>query len=210
MGVKGTTMSKNFFDAKAKEWDGNSRRVERAQAVAKDMARALPDKSLIKALEVGCGTGLLGFNLISLFRHITFSDISAEMLVEVECKLKEGESRKGTTLNFDFTQGRYEGLYDCIFSLHQFHHIEDIPTYIENLTLSLNSGGFLCISDLDSEDGSFHNDEKDRYYHDGIDREFLKRTLIEKGYNIFHESTPFVNRKNGRDYPIFLIIGRKL
>lgn len=202
-------MSRDFFDKKAKEWDSSSRRVERAEAVARAISGALPDKMFLKALEVGCGTGLLGFKLLSTFRHITFCDISEKMLDQVDRKLSEQESTKGDTLNFDFVSGKYDDYFDCIFSLQQFHHIEDVPSYIKNLTASLNPGGFLCISDLDEEDGSFHKDDDDSYYHDGFDREKMKLTLIESGLNIFHESTPFINLKNGKEYPIFLIIGRR-
>lgn len=202
-------MSRDFFDKKAKDWDSNSRRVERAEAVARAIAGALPDKMFLKALEIGCGTGLLGFNLLSSFRHVTFCDISEKMLEQVEQKLGEQDSLKGATLNFDFEKGSYDDYFDCIFSLQQFHHIKNIPLYIKNLTASLSPGGFLCISDLDEEDGSFHGEEDDSFHHKGIDREQLKLTLIENGLNIFHESTPFVNIKNGKEYPIFLIIGRR-
>ena len=74
----------DFFDNAAKEWDTKHQRVAQAKAIAQIIEQTIPLTRATKALEFGCGTGLLGFNLIEKVGEITFSDTSHGMLSEVE------------------------------------------------------------------------------------------------------------------------------
>lgn len=51
----------------------------------------------------------------------------------------------------------------------------------------LNPGGYLCIADLEEEDGSFH--EGKETVHNGLDPSFLARILSEKGFSVKTGST---------------------
>ena len=50
----------NEFDEKAAGWDAKPIRVERAQAAAKGIAAGVTLDVRMRALEYGCGTGLVG------------------------------------------------------------------------------------------------------------------------------------------------------
>ncbi len=53
------------FDERAREWDSDPKKVERARAVAEAIRRSIPLSSGMNALEYGCGTGLLARYLVN-------------------------------------------------------------------------------------------------------------------------------------------------
>ena len=77
----------NEFDQKASQWDAKPVRVERALAMADGIRAALPLSSSLTALEYGCGTGLVSFELQSQLGHITLADSSSGMLAVVREKI---------------------------------------------------------------------------------------------------------------------------
>ena len=87
------------FDSRAKTWDSDPKKVERAAQVAQAIRAALPLQPGMTALEVGCGTGLLSFALQSDFAHITLADTSEGMLDVLAAKIAESGDRKSTRLN---------------------------------------------------------------------------------------------------------------
>jgi len=75
----------------------------------------------------------------------------------------------------------------------------------------LQPSGYLCIADLDQEDGSFHGPEVD--VHHGFDRAELRRRAAEAGLADIQFQTVFSiakERESGtRDYPVFLMTARR-
>jgi len=51
------------FDERAKDWDSDPKKVERARVVADAIRSVIPLSKDMHALEYGCGTGLLSFAL---------------------------------------------------------------------------------------------------------------------------------------------------
>src|SRR5512138_2296225 len=68
------------FDERAKDWDSDPKKVERARVVAEAIRNTIPLSREMKALEYGCGTGLLSFALQSYLGEITLADTSQGML----------------------------------------------------------------------------------------------------------------------------------
>ena len=77
----------SHFDAKAASWDEDPQKVERACAVARQIRCHVPLSREMKALEFGCGTGLLSFALKDDLGHITLVDNSPGMLDVLERKI---------------------------------------------------------------------------------------------------------------------------
>ena len=98
-----------------------------------------------------------------------------------------------------------EQRFDIIYSLMTFHHIPDTDAILRNLHALLCRPGYLCIADLDSEDGSFHGDEFSG--HKGFDRHDLARQAEQAGFSKIGFSTVFEVRKGKpeRGYPVFLM-----
>ena len=69
-----------------KDWDKGQDKHDRAKAVADQLRSQIAITSDMTALEFGCGTGLLGFNLIPYFAFLTFADSSEGMLEKVKEK----------------------------------------------------------------------------------------------------------------------------
>ena len=200
----------DFFDNAAKEWDTKHQRVAQAKAIAKIIEQTIPLTRATKALEFGCGTGLLGFNLIEKVGEMTFSDTSRGMLSEVENKLKISACTSAKIV--DLNVAKIVDSYDLIFSSMVLHHIADHDQTIAELSNSLHPDGYLCICDLDKEDGTFHS--KETVPHHGFERTEIQQLFQHSGLNVIHSCTGFVNRKiiNGQevDFPVFVLIGQKV
>ncbi len=68
------------FDERARDWDSDPKKVERARVVADAIRKTIPLSQEMKALEYGCGTGLLSFALQPDLGEITLADTSQGML----------------------------------------------------------------------------------------------------------------------------------
>ena len=93
------------------------------------------------------------------------------------------------------------------------HHIIDTETTIKNLYRLLKKDGYLCVIELDEDDGSFHKKEKDFNGHNGFNQDSLKNLLAEIGFEEVKSNT-FYNDKKMIDelevkYSLFLMAGRK-
>jgi 2-polyprenyl-3-methyl-5-hydroxy-6-metoxy-1,4-benzoquinol methylase len=101
---------------------------------------------------------------------------------------------------------------DVIISVMALHHIADLPAILRTLVQLLTPGGYLALADLDSEDGSFHED-KSGVHHAGIDRDWLLAQLTALGLQQLSASTAHVMERPSpggtRRYPIFLACGRE-
>lgn len=141
--------------------------------------------------------------------EMTFSDTSRGMLSEVENKLKISACTSAKIVDLNVV--RIVDRYDLIFSSMVLHHIADHKQTIADLSQSLHPEGYLCICDLDKEDGLFHS--KETVPHHGFERAELKQEFQNAGLNVIHSCTGFINRKIINDqemnFPVFMIIGQK-
>lgn len=195
------------FDRVAKDWDSNVMRQERATAVASQLRRQIHIRAGMRALEFGCGTGLLGFMLAPDFDSLVLADTSAGMLEQVQAKIEHGGFKGVSALLLDEQQTTFPGKFDCIFSLMTLHHVVDYESVLRRLAAHLNRNGFLCVADLDLEDGSFH--ESNQTQHHGIARKRVVEILDSCTLTNLSESTPYVVKKERdsgmKEYPVFLI-----
>ena len=140
---------------------------------------------------------------------MTFSDTSRGMLSEVENKLKISACTSAKIV--DLNVAKIVDRYDLIFSSMVLHHIADHKQTIADLSQSLHPEGYLCICDLDKEDGLFHS--KETVPHHGFERAEIKQEFQNSGLNVIHSCTGFINRKIINDqemnFPVFMIIGQK-
>jgi hypothetical protein len=88
------------------------------------------------------------------------------------------------------------------------HHVNDFEGIINTFYSLLNTGGYLAIADLYTEDGSFHG--PDVKVHFGFDPDKLTEILKKAGFkNIEHKTCFEVNRESGKKFPVFLLVGEK-
>lgn len=195
------------FDARARTWDADASKVDRARQVAEAIAARVPSLSRRTVLEYGSGTGLLGFALRPLVAHLTLADSSREMLAVAREKIATSSASNVATLQLDLAAGPPPDLrFDLVCTLMTLHHIPDTDRILGAFRRLLASGGVLCIADLDREDGSFHGPGFSG--HKGFDRADLGARLERTGFrDVRFETVCEVTRETAagrRVFPLFL------
>lgn len=206
------TSTQENFDEKAATWDDDPVRVERAAEIARLIMDRVPLTSLMNVLDFGSGTGLLGFNFLPHVASVTFADPSEGMLARVEGKLRSVHPGHGEVHRVDPDALALPRSYDVIVSLLTLHHVSDPAAVIAFLARHLHPGGWLALCDLDTEDGTFHDDPSADVHH-GFDRAELAALAESAGLGGIHFTTAFTIRaEHGdsvREYPLFLLTGRR-
>jgi ubiquinone/menaquinone biosynthesis C-methylase UbiE len=202
----------NPFDTKARTWDSAPGRTLRARTVAGAIRRRCPFTPGMRALEYGCGTGLLSFALQPFPGTITLADSSAEMLAVLEEKIAADGAANMTALRLDLTADPPPaGRFDLIYTLMALHHIPDTQGILRAFHAMLAEEGRLCIADLDREDGSFHSPGFSG--HHGFDRTELERLCTHCGFRGIGFQTVYrmtkVRDGGRKSFPLFLMTARR-
>lgn len=206
---------KKDFDKEAASWDQESRRVKLAQDVADAMLEELHLTTDMDVMDFGCGTGLLTLRLQPLVRSITGVDSSPGMLEVLKGKIQASAFPNVTIHCLALEEGgTIEGRYHAIVSSMTLHHIPDVEDIMRRLYEVTLPGGYLCIADLDLDDGQFHPDPQG-VLHNGFDREAMRRVFHQTGYVQVRDRTAAEVVRRARDgqtkrFNIFLMIGQKL
>jgi len=199
------------FNTVAATWDEKPRRVKLAADVAEAIRHHVPFVHGGKSMEFGCGTGLLTFNLIDLLAQVVAVDRAEEMLAIVEKKAAAlGATQVSTKLIEDDLSVLGSEEYDFIYSNMVLHHLPKIEPVLARLVAALKPGGVLALSDLEDDDGTFH-DKPDGVVQSGIKSSWLMQTLerlglADRGNTLAHS---IVKRRAGEEkvYPVFLVWG---
>jgi ubiquinone/menaquinone biosynthesis C-methylase UbiE len=202
----------NEFDQKAKSWDDDPVRVSRARAVADAIRKHVPLTPNMSALEYGCGTGLLSFELRGDIGPITMADSSEGMLRVLRDKIAALDTVNMNPVKLDLAVDPLPtDRFDLVYNLMTLHHIPDVDRALRSFHALLRPNGWLAICDLDKEDGSFHGPGVE--VHNGFHRGNLERQLRSLGCVEVCSVTAYeLEREEGgmkRVYPLFLLLGRK-
>jgi len=203
-----------YFDERAKEWDSDPVKLERAKVVAQTIRERLPLKNGMTALEYGCGTGLLSFALQDAFASITLADTSQGMLDVLAKKIQREGLGHMYPLLLDLASAPSPiDRFDVIYSLMTMHHILDTENYLNYFHKLLYPGGFLCIADLEKEDGSFHG-QGVKDVHNGFDRVKFQSQLESAQFGDIQFTQVFEMKRlvEGQEkvFPIFLMVARHI
>ncbi len=202
------------FDERAKDWDSDPMKVERARVVADAIRKSVPLTADMSALEVGCGTGLLSFALQADLGPITLADTSQGMLDVLAEKIAAAGVTNMRPVKLDLTTDPLPTeRYAITYSLLTFHHVRDTQTLLEKFHAVLEPNGILLVCDLDKEDGTFHTDGTTDI-HLGFERTELQKQVQAAGFGEVTFSTPYVIRKEikdgtKKDFPLFLMSARR-
>jgi len=206
---------KTGFDDRAKNWDNDPKRVERAKVFFNEIINNVKINKSMTALEYGSGTGLLSFLFQPYFKKIILCDSSDGMLEVLRNKIKEQKVNNMFPEKADFIHDNnvITEKVDIIYTLMTLHHIIDINKILLYFYKLINKKGYLCIADLVQEDGSFHSDFTYFKGHNGFDQNELKDLLLKIGFNkvssrICFNIKKIINDKE-KDFPLFLMIAEK-
>lgn len=201
------------FDERSINWD-TEMRVRRARVISKEILKALKTDKSLSAMEFGCGTGLISFNLHDKFKSVILVDTSKGMIGVLNSKIQEYKIENMKAYRGDINrEAIFTNTFDVIYTSMVLHHILDTEGTLRNLYGLLNKGGYLCIVDLDEEDGSFHREEKDFMGHNGFNQKTLAKLLEKVGFkevetNIIYRDDKLVGSEK-ISYSLFLMKGRK-
>ncbi|GAB6097217.1 class I SAM-dependent methyltransferase [Desulfatiferula olefinivorans] len=214
MNEKEPTFVQSRFDRAAATWDENPRRLLMARAVSEKMIERLAPTPSMEALEIGCGTGLVTVQLASFLRSVRALDSSDNMLAQLRAKSQSLGLDNIRPLLADLEHEPVPGgPYDLVFSNMTFHHMNGIDAVLEKIHAVLAPGGRVAVSDLDREDGSFHEDMTG-VAHLGFTRGAMITALETAGFSDCTIETAHIVEKKAatgdvRRYSLFLATGRK-
>jgi ubiquinone/menaquinone biosynthesis C-methylase UbiE len=195
------------FDSRADTWD-DPKKVERAEAVAAAIRRAVPLDTTMRTLEYGAGTGLLSFCLRNELGFMVLADSSKGMRAVAAEKIAAARARNMRVVDLDLTRDPIPAeRYDLIISMMTLHHVADTSRVLAAFRDMLEPGGWLCVADLDAEDGSFH--EPGVNVHHGFDREALRKDLSAAGFTDIVVADCCRIARGEHAYSVFLASCRK-
>lgn len=175
------TMSTSTFDAKAATWDQDPDKIGQAKHVARTITAQVPLSRWMRLLEYGAGTGLVSQELAGRVGTLTLADNSTGMREVITAKIHGGLLPPARVWGLDLEADEVPAeTFEVIVTSMVMHHVRDLDRVLAGFTEMLAPGGWLCIADLDREDGSFHTHDFDG--HHGFDRTELTATLSARGF----------------------------
>ena len=197
----------DFFKGKAKDYDREVARGKNVSNIAQLILKEIDYKQDMSIMDFGSGTGLLLTEIAPYVGKITAVDISKSMNEVLESK-KSSIECEVNILEIDLTKDDIEGPFDGIISSMTIHHVKDVAQLFEKFYQLLPTNGSIALSDLDTEDGSFHK-VNTGVYHLGFDRaEFLNIAKSVGFRNLKTQTVGLVEKPYGK-YPVFLLTGIK-
>lgn len=197
------------FDNAARNWDKDSKHLERANATFDVIRKNVPISAETNCLDFGCGTGLLGIHFCECAGKVDFFDDSEGMRAVLKDKLSESDYSDARVVEPEVFTESEKNHYDLIMALMVMHHIVDVDRQIEAFSRLLTPGGYLCVADLEKENGSFHSHIDGFTGHHGFDPAELADLCLAHGLETAHLETYFTVKKADKEYPLFILILRK-
>lgn len=203
-------MQENRFDTLAGSWDNNPIRQAIARNTAQQIRKRLPLTQEMYGLDYGCGTGLVLLGLIAELKEMDGMDESFGMIEVLNEKFQQAHINNARAIQHNIEkQDLPAEKYDLITSGMALHHIKTPQMFFDKTYAALKAGGYLCVADLDSEDGSFHPEQITDYFHNGFDRQEIEKDMQQAGFRGIQIATCYTVEKQAKQYPIFLAIGQK-
>ena len=194
------------FDSIANSYD-NPERTRIAMVASDAIKEYLGDTRSKSAIDFGCGTGLVGMNLLNEFESLLFMDTSENMLEIVKKKITDVGALNARTLCFDFESSSQLDLRaDYIFMAQVLLHIQDYEALLAKLHAVLNDEGHLLIVDFNKNDKVVSE-----LVHNGFDQEQLKALMLKIGFKDIRSKTIYSGTKlfMNQDASLFIMDGKK-
>ncbi|MCG7407089.1 class I SAM-dependent methyltransferase [Paenibacillus sp. ACRRX] len=194
------------FEMIAHSYD-TSERIQIAKISSDAIREYVVDANRKNAIDFGCGTGLVGMNLLNDFNSILFLDTSQNMINQIKQKISDFNIQNVDTLCFDFEKGVLSDLRaDYIFMVQVLLHINDVEFVLSKLFDVLNEGGHVLIVD-------FNKNEKvvSDFVHNGFNQAKLTDIMTKIGYKNIQSKTFYHGSKifMGQDASMFILDAQK-
>ena len=200
-------MANDYFELKAESYDSDVKRVSNVDNIANSILSSIPFNKNMHIMDFGSGTGLLLERVAPFVKKITAVDVSESMTKQLSEKINKLDYEV-EILQLDLTKTKLDIKFDGIISSMTMHHIKDIQAMFNDFYRMLNDDGVIAISDLDTEDGTFHTEDTG-VFHFGFDRNEFQDKAIAAGFKNVKIITASINEQPNGKYPVFLLTGNK-
>ena len=193
------------FEMIADKYD-TPERIQIAKVSSNAIREYVVDAKSKSAIDFGCGTGLVGMNLLNDFSSMLFLDTSQNMIHLIEHKISGSNIQNAATLCFDFEKDHLSDLQaDYIFMAQVLLHINDIELILSRLYETLNEHGHLLI--VDNKNEKVASD----MVHNGFDQTELAAVMTKIGYREIQSKTFYTGSKifMGQDASLFVLDSQK-
>ena len=194
------------FEMIANRYD-TPERIEIANVSSDAIREFLVDVKNKSAIDFGCGTGLVGMNLIDVFHSVLFLDSSQNMIHEVEHKISSSSIQNAATLCFDIEKdGHLDLQADYIFMVQVLLHIKDVDLILSRLYEILKESGHLLIVDFNKNENIVSD-----MVHNGFVQMELTDAMAQIGYRNIQSQTFYTGSKifMGHDASLFVLDAQK-
>ncbi|MNE19279.1 hypothetical protein D3C80_1123510 [compost metagenome] len=182
-------------------------RIQIAKVSSDAIREYLVDAKSKSAIDFGCGTGLVGMNLLDEFDSMLFLDTSQNMIHQIQQKVSDLNIQNVDTLCFDFEKEDVSDLHaDYIFMVQVLLHIQDVEFVLTRLFDVLNEGGHLLIVDFDKNEKVASD-----IVHNGFNQAELTDIMTKIGYRNIRSKTFYTGNKifMGQDASMFILDSQK-
>ena len=194
------------FEMIANNYD-TPERVQIAKVSSDAIREYLVDTKSKNAIDFGCGTGLVGMELLNEFKSIMFLDTSQNMINQVKQKISDANIDNASTICFDFETASLASIRaDYIFMAQVLLHIKDIESVLSRLYDILNFEGHLIIVDFDKNENIVSD-----LVHNGFVQLKLTDVMTKIGYRDIQSKTIYTGSKifMGQDASMFILDSQK-
>jgi ubiquinone/menaquinone biosynthesis C-methylase UbiE len=194
------------FEMMANKYN-TSERIQIAKVSSAAIREYLVDAKSKKAIDFGCGTGLVGMNLLNDFNSMLFLDTSQNMINQIKQKISDLNIHNVDTLCFDFEKEGQSDLHaDYIFMAQVLLHINDVELVLSRLYDVLNVGGHLIIVDFNKNEEIVSD-----MVHNGFDQVKLTDIMTKIGYKDIQSKTFYSGSKifMNHDASLFILDSQK-
>lgn len=184
-----------------------SERVQIAKVSSDAIHEYLVDAKGKNAIDFGCGTGLVGLNLLNDFKSVLFLDTSQNMINQIKQKISGSNIQNAATLCFDFEKDSLLDLHaDYIFMAQVLLHINDVELVLSRLYDVLKENGHLLIVDFDKNEKIVSD-----MVHNGFDQIELTEIMTKIGYRDIQSKIFYTGSKifMGHDASMFILDSQK-
>jgi Methylase involved in ubiquinone/menaquinone biosynthesis len=196
----------DIFELIANEYD-TSERIKIAKITSDAIREYINDGKNKSALDFGCGTGLVGMDLVNDFRSILFMDTSQNMLEQVKQKIACFNVHNADILCIDLETAFCSDIHvDFIFMVQVLLHIKDIEIVLSRLYDVLNPKGHLLIVDFDKNEAIISDK-----VHNGFDQDKLIYLMSKIGFKDIEAKPLYYGNKifMNQDAALFILNSKK-